>query len=150
MKVQTEFVNMVMIERDGMVVVQERALYWKGIAFPGGHLERGESFVGAAVREVREETGLEVRNLRLCGTVDWENDDTGERYVCFLYRTSDFTGELLPGTGEGRNFWAPLDGLRTMKLCENFGEYLHVFLEDAPSELFGRHGSRIPHSTVLL
>lgn len=29
-------------------------------SFPGGHLEPGESVVGCAVREVREETGLEL------------------------------------------------------------------------------------------
>lgn len=35
---KTEFTNMVMIRRDdGTVLVQERKLYWKGIAFPGGH-----------------------------------------------------------------------------------------------------------------
>jgi 8-oxo-dGTP diphosphatase len=40
-------------------------------ASPGGHLEHGESFEGCARREVREETGLElgeVRFLRVLNT----------------------------------------------------------------------------------
>lgn len=35
----------------------------------GGHVERGEDPRSAAVREVREETGLEPQDLRLCGVV---------------------------------------------------------------------------------
>jgi 8-oxo-dGTP diphosphatase len=43
-------------------------------AYPGGHLEHGESFAACAAREVREETGLEigaVRFLRLLNTMDY-------------------------------------------------------------------------------
>lgn len=34
---------------------------------PGGHLEFGESFIDCARRECREETGIEIKNIRfLC------------------------------------------------------------------------------------
>mgnify|MGYP001566690435 FL=1 len=32
--------------------------------FPGGHLELGESFAQTAIREVKEETGIEIQNLK--------------------------------------------------------------------------------------
>ncbi|MDR1465266.1 MAG: NUDIX domain-containing protein [Oscillospiraceae bacterium] len=61
-----EFTTMVMIQNKhtGKVLVQDRVKSWKGLSFPGGHVENGESFYDCAVREVKEETGLEVRDLK--------------------------------------------------------------------------------------
>ena len=51
-----ELTNMVMIEdkKSGKVLVQERIKSWRGVSFPGGHIEPGESFVDSAVREVKK------------------------------------------------------------------------------------------------
>ena len=59
-----ELTNMCMIyDNDGNVVVQEKLnKNWGGITFPGGHVETGESFVDSVIREVKEETGLDVKN----------------------------------------------------------------------------------------
>ena len=49
-----EFVNMCMIKNGDKVLVQDRVSPdWPGITFPGGHVERSESFVDAVIREVR-------------------------------------------------------------------------------------------------
>ncbi len=125
---KTEFTNMVMIRRDdGMVLVQERILHWKGIAFPGGHAEPGESFEIAAEREILEETGLTVKNLELCGIVHWDCPERKEKFIVFLYRTSDFSGELISETEEGKVFWVKEDELKNMKLCNNFEKDLELF-----------------------
>ena len=57
-----EMTNMVMIQdnQTDKVLVQNRVKSWRGLSFPGGHVEDNESIVDSAVREVREETGLEV------------------------------------------------------------------------------------------
>ena len=98
------FTNMCMItDGNGNVLVQNRKdPSWPGIAFPGGHVEMGESFVDAVLREVFEETGLTVSNLTLCGIKNWAGED-GTRYFVTCYRTSTFSGEV-KSSDEGEVF----------------------------------------------
>lgn len=57
----------VMIMRDGAVLLGKRkGSHGSGyFAFPGGHLEHLEGFEECAHREVLEETGMEITNLKL-------------------------------------------------------------------------------------
>lgn len=133
-----ELTNMVMVEdkESGKVLVQERVKSWTGISFPGGHVEAGESFVESAIREVKEEAGLDIRNLKNCGVIHWANKDSLDRYIVHLYKTSDFSGELIGETEEGKVFWISPDELKNQKLSNNFGNYLPMFLEDKYSEFY--------------
>ena len=104
MREQAVFTNMCMVERDGYVLMQERNDEdWPGVVFPGGHVEPGESFTEAVVREVREETGLTIEKPELCGVKQFYTED-GARYVVFLYRADRFSGEIR-SSEEGRIFW---------------------------------------------
>lgn len=133
-----EITNMVMIQdkSTGKVVVQERVKSWCGISFPGGHAEPGESIYDSAVREIKEETGLDIRNLKACGFMYWFNNQTEDKYFTYFYKTSDYSGELLDCTDEGRVFWTSLSELDDMKLAPNFKEYLPMFLEDKYAEAY--------------
>jgi 8-oxo-dGTP diphosphatase len=43
---------------------------WKrGWEFPGGYVENGESIQEAAIREVKEEAGIEIQIIKLCGVI---------------------------------------------------------------------------------
>ena len=59
-------VALVLIRRGESVLLvrQRRSGYW---SLPGGKVERGESLDRAAIRETREETGLDVRLGRVVG-----------------------------------------------------------------------------------
>jgi 8-oxo-dGTP diphosphatase len=137
-----ELTTMVMIQdpTSGKVLVQERVKSWKGYAFPGGHIEDGESLYDCAVREIFEETGLTIRNLKSCGLVHWYNNKTGDRYMVFLYKTSEFEGNLI-SNDEGKNFWMNIDDLRyelnNGEQTNRFHFYQPLFFEDKYSEAFG-------------
>ena len=126
--------TMVMIQdpATGQILVQDRLLSFKGLAFPGGHVEPGESVYGCAVREVLEETGLSIQNLKFCGMKHecWRETQDGEeiRYFVFMYKTCDFSGEPLD-TEEGRHFWATPDELKQQqaRFTPRFEYYLPMF-----------------------
>ena len=66
-------------------------------AAPGGHIEFGESFAAAAAREVREETALEITNLRLLSVGNYLFTRTdGERH----YIDVDFVCEAPAGEAQ--------------------------------------------------
>ena len=90
---KVEFTNMCMI-KDGnkVVVIDRKAKDWTGITFPGGHVEQGESFTDAVIREIKEETNLNIYSPQLCGIKDWTENNI--RYVVLFYKTVHFDGEL--------------------------------------------------------
>lgn len=129
-----EITNMVMIhdKTNNRVVVQNRRIRWKGIAFPGGHLDHNlsESIYDSAVREVKEETGLDVTDLKLCGIIHWHHKESHDRTVIFYYKTDKFSGDLIPETEEGKNFWTNLDTIQELNLAPGFDKQIDLFFND--------------------
>ena len=134
-----EFTTMIMIQdkQTGRVLVQDRVISWKGLSFPGGHAEEGESFYDCAVREIKEETGLDVYNLKSCGIIHWLNNKTFDRYIVFIYKTAEFSGELKTGCDEGRNLWVNIDEIKNTPSENDFPKYLPMFLKEKYNEAFG-------------
>ena len=132
-----ELMNLCMLRCGSQVLVQDRrSSIWLGVAFPGGHVEKGESFTDAVICEVQEETGLTISSPHLCGIKDWCED--GVRHVVLLYRAEQFTGTLR-SSDEGEVWWAELADLPSLNLASSdMLDLLSVFEEDGLSEFFYR------------
>ncbi|KAL8372153.1 hypothetical protein RB595_001785 [Gaeumannomyces hyphopodioides] len=71
-------------------------------AFPGGHLEFGESIEACAERETLEETGLHVKGVKIAGVTNSVFTDTQLHYVTLFVQCEprDPSKELLPQVTE--------------------------------------------------
>ena len=79
--------------RQAVILAGERILLavrrdLRGWELPGGHVQPGESAQEALIREVREETGLTVRDIRFLGIT---NDvfETEDRHYVTLWTTAE-------------------------------------------------------------
>src|SRR3990172_9015066 len=85
-------VGTIISDEHSRVVLVKRAIepgYGKWV-FPGGYVDRGEEVQAAAVREAREETGLEVRLDRLINIYSY----TGRTPVIVVYSATLLGGCL--------------------------------------------------------
>lgn len=134
-----EITNMCMIEdiENGTVLVQNRKKgSWTGIAFPGGHVEQGESIVDSVIREVKEETNLDIFNLKICGVKDWYDKISNNRYIVFLFKAEATPGDLLKNGDEGDVYWVKKDSLYSLELAHGFDKMLDVMFNDSLNEYF--------------
>ena len=126
--------NMCMVCQGDKILVQERVdPHWSGICFPGGHVEKGESFVESVKREVFEETGLEIVAPMLCGVKQWTQRNGEYRYIVFFYKTNQFKGEI-KDSKEGRVFWIDRKDLTNFTLADGFESMIEVFEREDLSE----------------
>jgi 8-oxo-dGTP diphosphatase len=97
----------------------------------GGHIERDEDIYSAAQREVREETGLEVEDLRLAGLINIDGDQpTG--IMLFVFTAHSRAGDPRPSE-EGTLEWIALDQLAQIDLVEDLPTILPHTLDRTPT-----------------
>jgi ADP-ribose pyrophosphatase YjhB (NUDIX family) len=114
--------------RDGSLLVVRRgrgpaAGEW---SVPGGRVEPGESLHAAVVRELLEETGLEVVVDRFLGWVERISD--AHHFVILDFAVTPLDDAVAPVAGDdaAEAAWVPLAELGELRLVEG----LHDFLRD--------------------
>lgn len=76
---------------------------------PGGHREFNEGLFACARREVREETGLEITNLRVIATGNAYLKDLNQEFFFHFVEADYASGELLTDPEDGELVWLTPD-----------------------------------------
>ena len=122
---KTILTNMCMVCDGENILVEDKVnSSYTGVTFPGGHIESGESLAEAMGREVFEETGLTIKNPRLCGMYDWVYED-GIRYLVFIYKATEFDGEL-KSSEEGSVRWIKKEEFLKEKLADGMDKVFEI------------------------
>ncbi|MDZ7611767.1 MAG: NUDIX hydrolase [Candidatus Moranbacteria bacterium] len=107
---------------EGEILLIERAFFPLGWAAPAGHVDEGETFEEAAKREVYEETGLNIENLKQLAEefVEWNECVKGFRgHHWKVFETADWSGEVKINEGEAKQYkWVKSGDLGDMELEE--------------------------------
>ena len=124
----------VAVVRDGDLLLVRRgrganAGLW---AIPGGKVEYGESMRAAAIREVREETGIDVE----LGEVIWVGDALGPGDPpAWHYTLVDYSGQMIGGALKAADdarevAWISLKSALELPLTPTMPDLVAVLLEE--------------------
>ncbi|MBU0660877.1 8-oxo-dGTP diphosphatase [Patescibacteria group bacterium] len=98
---------------------------WVGI---GGKFDEEESPEECIIREVKEETNLDIKNPKLCGILSSYNFK-GADWMIFVFSSTDCKGEL-SSCAEGTLEWIPNEELHNLNLWEDNKRFLPLIDED--------------------
>jgi ADP-ribose pyrophosphatase YjhB (NUDIX family) len=122
-------VGAIVRHRDGRILVIQRGQppaegMW---SLPGGRVEAGEGAEDAVVREIREETGLDVTVVREVGTVIREAP-SGGRYVIRDFLVTPLTNEAPIAADDARDArFVTLEQLRALPTTDGLIDALHTW-----------------------
>lgn len=120
-----ELTVLCLIQDGNRILLQNRVKKdWQGYTLPGGHVESGESFVDAVIREMKEETGLDILKPRLVGIKQFPIEDG--RYIVLLFKTECFSGQVV-SSDEGEMEWVECDRLSEINTVDDLDDLLKVF-----------------------
>ncbi len=131
---ETELTTLCYIEKDDQYLMLHRTKkkndpnrdLWLGL---GGHLEVGESPEDCVLREVREESGLELLNYQFRAVITFSEGDWHE--YMFLFTSDEYSGEMIE-SDEGDLLWVKKEKILELPIWEGDKIFLRLISENAP------------------
>lgn len=117
-----------LFDGDKVLLIDKKTGLGKGLVnAPGGHIEEDETAAEAAMREIREETGIVVPSVSYRGTLEFQFTD-GLAMRGHIFFAHEHTGTLTE-TDEANPFWCPVADLPYDRMWEDDKLWLPIALE---------------------
>ena len=128
----TERATLLFVVQSGKILLirKHRGLGKGKLNGPGGRVEPGETPAEAAVREVEEELGIEVREPRYLGELLFQFV-SGYALRVFVYRAERYRGEPRV-TEEATPVWVPLTAIPYEEMWEDDRDWLPLLIQGRP------------------
>ena len=114
---------------DGKFLITQRVMtkewapgWWE---IPGGAVKAGESSLEAVIREVREETGLDVSGKKGGYQFSYHRENKGQNYIVDIYRFDMDAGEEDLRLQKEETMGGKFASLEEIKEIAAKGEFLH-------------------------
>jgi len=120
---------------------------WNGL---GGKFNNGETPEECVIREVKEESGLQVNNPVLCGFLTFPKFSKNEDWYVFVFTATDFSGELIDSP-EGKLKWINDVNMMDLNLWEGDRYFLNWMNERKffSGKFFYSNGELERHTVVF-
>lgn len=130
-----KLLTLLLVVRDGFVLLGEKkrgfgAGFYNGF---GGKVEKGESVTEGALRELREEAGIEATDATKRAVITFVYDDQPGAMEVHVYHASQFTGEPVE-TDEMRPQWFDANALPFDEMWPDDAHWYPLFLEEKKFE----------------
>jgi len=123
-------VDIIIQNGDKILLIRRRKEPSKSrLAFPGGFVEWGEKVEDAALREVKEETGLDVKIIDLLGVYSDPLRDPRGHLISIVFVAENVGGELKAGDDAIEVMWFDLEELEESDLCFDHWKILQDYLK---------------------
>jgi 8-oxo-dGTP diphosphatase len=104
----------------------------------GGHMEPEEDVATCMIREIREESSLEVTQMQLRGTVNWTGfGPNHESWLAFIFLITEFKGTPTSSNVEGTLSWVPLADFDQYPMWEGDKYFLPLVFDGDPRPFHG-------------
>jgi len=99
---------------------------WNGF---GGKVSSAETIEDAAKREVKEEAGIQVKNLNKVGIIEFEFQDNPEILEVHIFKSNNFSGEPIESE-EMKPQWFHIDEIPFTSMWPDDKYWFPLFLQD--------------------
>jgi 8-oxo-dGTP diphosphatase len=123
-------VDVIVEEVDSLVLIRRRKDPYKGmLALPGGFVEYGETIETAALREIKEETSLEVRLTDILGVYSDPTRDPRGHVLSVVFVARQEAGKLRKGDDASSADWYSLKRATRMDLAFDHGRIIEDYAQ---------------------